>query len=50
VLIFDLNGKKVKEFKGNFKADASFSTQNLDSGIYFVKMNTNSFPLKLIKK
>jgi hypothetical protein len=50
VLIFDLNGKKVKEFKGNFKTDASFSTQSLESGIYFVKINTNSFPLKLIKK
>jgi 1,4-alpha-glucan branching enzyme len=50
ILIFDLNGKKVKEFKGNFKADASFSIQNLESGIYFVKSNTNSFPLKLIKK
>jgi hypothetical protein len=50
ILIFDLNGKKVKEFKGNFKADASFSIQNLESGIYFVKSSTNSFPLKLIKK
>jgi 1,4-alpha-glucan branching enzyme len=50
ILIFDLNGKKVKEFKGNFKADASFSIQNLESGIYFVKIDTNSFPLKLIKK
>jgi hypothetical protein len=50
VLIFDLNGKKVKEFKGNFKTDASFSIQNLESGLYFVKIDTKSSPLKLIKK
>jgi hypothetical protein len=42
--------KKVKEFKGNFKTDASFSIQNLESGLYFVKIDTKSSPLKLIKK
>jgi len=50
ILIFDINGKKVKEFKGNFKPGKSFSIKNLEKGMYFVKIDKNSFSLKMIKK
>jgi pullulanase/glycogen debranching enzyme len=38
VVIFDLLGKKVAEFKGEFETNESFSIQHLKNGIYIVKI------------
>ena len=48
VIIFDVNGKQVKEFKGNFKPNNLFSTNDLEKGLYFImSQNTEG---KILKK
>ena len=37
VLIYDMNGKKVKEFFGDFNADTSFSVEGIEKGFYILK-------------
>ncbi len=51
VLIFDINGKKVKEFKGGFESNTTFPIDNLQNGIYFLKINkkNSSFSTILTK-
>jgi len=52
VEIYDMAGKKVKDFKGNFAKGSSFDVSNLPSGIYLVKSISN-FEIstnRLIKK
>ena len=49
VIIYDITGKMVKEFKGNFSSNKLFSVKNLEQGLYFVKINKNNFSLKLVK-
>jgi pullulanase/glycogen debranching enzyme len=52
VVIFDLLGKKVAEFKGEFETNESFSIQHLKNGIYIVKITglQGSSILKILKK
>ncbi|AUC84658.1 alpha-amlyase [Polaribacter sp. ALD11] len=47
--IFDVTGKKVKEFKGSFKKSAIFSIKDLDKGIYFIKIEGQNNSLRVIK-
>lgn len=47
--IFDISGKKVKEFKGNYKPNSPFSIKELTKGIYFIKINKLNSVLKLVK-
>lgn len=52
VEIYDMTGKKVKEFNGQFSKGKSFDVRELPSGIYVVKA-LNNFEIstnKLIKK
>lgn len=51
VLIFDINGKKVKEFKGEFESNTTFPIDNLENGFYFLKINkkNSSFSIILTK-
>jgi glycosidase len=37
IIIYDVNGKKVKEFSGNFNADSSFSIEGIKKGFYLLK-------------
>lgn len=39
IIIYDLNGKKVKEFSGNFNADSSFSIEGIKKGFYLLKVS-----------
>lgn len=48
VIIFDVNGKQVKEFKGNFEPNNLFSTNDLEKGLYIV-MSQNAEG-KILKK
>ena len=48
VIIFDINGKQVKEFKGNFEPNNLFSTNDLEKGLYIV-MSQNAEG-KILKK
>ncbi|KOY52271.1 alpha-amylase family glycosyl hydrolase [Polaribacter dokdonensis] len=48
VIIFDVNGKQVKEFKGNFEPNTLFSTNDLEKGLYIV-MSQNAEG-KILKK
>jgi hypothetical protein len=50
--IFDVTGKLVKTFKGNFSKGHSFDVSNLNKSIYLVKIETNlgeQNTLKLVK-
>ncbi|TXD47202.1 alpha-amylase family glycosyl hydrolase [Polaribacter sp. IC073] len=47
--IFDITGKKVKEFKGNFNKSATFSIKNLQKGVYFIKLEGLNHALKIMK-
>tara|TARA_R110002167_G_scaffold71508_2_gene201769 strand:- start:1560 stop:4331 length:2772 start_codon:yes stop_codon:yes gene_type:complete len=42
VLIFDMNGKKVKEFSGDFNADSYFSVEGIDKGFYLLRINNSN--------
>ncbi|MDW5288003.1 alpha-amylase family glycosyl hydrolase [Formosa sp. PL04] len=38
VSIFDITGKEVKQYKGNFNSDSSFNVSNLKSGLYIIRI------------
>ena len=38
VRVFDMNGKKVMDFSGNFSANETFNVQQLNKGIYFIEV------------
>ncbi|HEX8576212.1 MAG TPA: alpha-amylase family glycosyl hydrolase [Flavobacterium sp.] len=53
VTIYSITGQTVKEFKGNFDATYSFTTDNLNQGMYIVKVlddQDRESTLKLIKQ
>ena len=53
VTIYNLTGQLVKEFKGSFDTNYSYSIDGLNSGMYLVKItdeNNNQSAMKLIKK
>jgi len=53
VAIYSITGQLVKEFKGGFDSDYSYSIDGLNQGIYLVKVtdeNDNHTSIKLIKK
>ncbi|MFT6959075.1 MAG: pullulanase/glycogen debranching enzyme [Polaribacter sp.] len=50
LVVFDVQGKKVKEFTGNFNTSAVFSMKYLEKGIYFIKTDAYNYSLKIIKK
>ena len=39
IIIYDVNGKKIKEFSGNFNADSSFSIEGIKKGFYLLKVS-----------
>ena len=50
VEIYNLQGRKVKQFKGNFNVTSEFSVDNLSKGVYFIKVDNLDYSLKIIKK
>jgi pullulanase/glycogen debranching enzyme len=42
LIIYDVNGKKVKEFKGEFEKNHSFETNHLKTGLYFLEVRTKN--------
>lgn len=50
--IFDISGKEVQRFKGNFNANKPFEIHNLKQGMYFIKgiSNNATFTQKLLVK
>ncbi|SHM73266.1 alpha-amylase family glycosyl hydrolase [Polaribacter sp. KT 15] len=50
VEIYNLQGRKVKKFKGNFNSTSEFSVENLSKGVYFIKVDNLDYSLKIIKK
>ncbi len=48
VEIFDINGKRVRVFKGNFDANHVFTTQGLETGLYLLM--TKNEKGKILKK
>ena len=50
VEIYNLQGRKVKQFKGNFNSTSEFSVENLSKGVYFIKVDNLDYSLKMIKK
>lgn len=42
IIIFDINGKKIKEFSGNFKSGASFSIAGIKKGFYLLKASNKN--------
>ena len=50
VEIYNLQGRKVKQFKGNFNSTSEFSVENLSKGVYFIKVDNLDYSLKIIKK
>jgi hypothetical protein len=48
VLIYDANGKKVREFNGDYSTNTAFSTQGLESGLYLLLAQNNEG--KILKK
>lgn len=50
VEIYNLQGRKVKQFKGNFNSRSEFSVENLSKGVYFIKVDNLDYSLKIIKK
>jgi hypothetical protein len=52
VIIFDVIGKKVAEYKGNFESHETFSVAHLKNGLYIVKVKNEhgSAVQKIIKK
>ncbi|MFD1614007.1 T9SS type A sorting domain-containing protein [Gelatiniphilus marinus] len=52
VSIFDLTGKEVKSFKGNFDKGHTFNISDLTPSICLVKINNNldePYTLKIVK-
>ncbi len=49
VQIFDITGKKVKEFKGDFHLESTFTIKNLKKGLYFIKVDKTHSLIKIIK-
>ena len=49
VIIFDLTGKKVKEFKGDFSTGHSFDISSLTESMYIVQIKNNSGAIKTTK-
>ncbi|HRV54671.1 MAG TPA: T9SS type A sorting domain-containing protein, partial [Mangrovimonas sp.] len=49
VSIYDLTGKLVKQFDGNFTSGYSFDISNLTKSIYLVTIKTDSGALKTTK-
>jgi len=51
VQLFDITGKNVKTFSGDFSKNYGFDIQELTTGIYFVKIKTNTATItkKIIK-
>ena len=41
VSIYDINGKEVKSFKGNFSTDKNFSVQEFKKGLYILKISNS---------
>jgi hypothetical protein len=37
IIIYDVNGKKTKEFSGDFNANSSFSVKGIKKGFYLLK-------------
>ncbi|MDP5092320.1 MAG: alpha-amylase family glycosyl hydrolase [Polaribacter sp.] len=37
VILFDINGKKIKEFTGTFNANSNFSVEGIKKGLYLLK-------------
>ncbi|SNR15835.1 alpha-amylase family glycosyl hydrolase [Tenacibaculum jejuense] len=52
VKIYDISGKQVLYFKGNYNKNHTFSLQQLSQGLYFIKgkNNNNLFSYKLLVK
>jgi hypothetical protein len=50
LIVFDVQGKKVKEFTGNFNPSEIFSVKDLEKGIYFIKIDAYNYALKILKK
>ncbi|GAB7256888.1 hypothetical protein OBPA_13530 [Polaribacter sp. OB-PA-B3] len=50
VEIYNLQGRKVKQFKGNFNTTSEFSVDNLSKGLYFIKVDNLDYSLKILKK
>lgn len=50
VAIFDISGKKVHEFKGDFNEGKRFSVEKLSKGLYFIKgkIENNTLSQKLL--
>lgn len=48
VSIYNIHGKLIKQFFGNFEKEHAFNITNLSSGMYLVSIETNDF--KTIKK
>jgi pullulanase/glycogen debranching enzyme len=42
IIIFDINGKKVKEFKGDFNESSIFPINELKKGIYILNVNNKN--------
>jgi 1,4-alpha-glucan branching enzyme len=51
VQLFDITGKNVKTFSGDFTKNYAFDIRNLNTGIYFVKIKTNTTTItkKIVK-
>ena len=41
VSIYDINGKEVKSFKGNFSTNKNFSVQEFKKGLYILKISNS---------
>jgi pullulanase/glycogen debranching enzyme len=52
VQLYDITGKNVKTFSGDFTKNYGFDIQELNTGVYFVKIKTNKATItkKIIKK
>ncbi len=52
IVIYNISGKEIKSYSGNYNKNHSFSIDNLSSGIYFIKGTTNRtlFSKKLLVK
>jgi len=42
IIVFDLNGKKIMEFKGNFNKGHTFDIKNILPGLYLLKIQHNA--------
>ena len=42
VEIYDLNGRQIKTFEGNFSANHRFEIEDLNSGVYILRYENNA--------